>query len=643
MKKEVKILNSKKYICENNNLEIINNLLEDGTINLLESGMNTGKTYLAGKLYELKKDYIKVFITPRNSLGEDVKKRFSDKFNIKILFEGDSLHKADLNKIIITSPESFDKVVNLVNSLKNKKLFVIYDEIHIAITDLYRKKLFTVINTKLENGSITLLGLSATPSILTNFIDFNNIIKINVNDKFRQANTVKILQVEEEKLSEFSIAEEIIKIINKNPAIKIAVRLNNKVLIDNIAKLLIEKNISIGIGTSDNKEYVRNIIKNDGKLTADVSFFTSYTEVGIEFKNNINTILLDFEGLNNTTIVPTSIVQNLGRFRNGVKEFRIYIQRNNTSLNPSILEIKNRAKFTINSIIKTSLESNFPVAPYTVLKDGKTTVSEDIEFIIIKETINVYNENLINNAQDLKIQLEKIETLNVNNIEIESYTYEDSLFEIEKSILLLDKKVAKEQKKEIKKEIENTLNKLNENDFINFDFDNNINLLSQDIKKCIKHLKEIGELEEVRRCHQKLLSLNIKKATSKDLFILAVNFKNTNIKLRAIKNNIFRNNNKANNIHYIKRDNVTKSFAIQNHIMSILERETNSTTKQFRLTKKIMNIILEECKYKEITPNKKDKYKKLLNYIELYYTVNKDSKKIYIGNIKSNYKLKNLI
>lgn len=643
MKNKEIILNSEKYICENNNLEIINNILKDGTINLLNSAMNTGKTYLAGKLYELKKDYIKVFITPRNSLGEDVKKRFSEKFNIKILFEGDSLYKTDLNKVIITSPESFEKVVNLVNTLENKKIFIIYDEIHIAITDLYRKKLFTVINTKLKNGSITLLGLSATPSILTDFIDFNNIIKINVNNEFKQADAIKILQVEEEKLNEFSIAEEIIKVMNKNPAAKIAVRLNNKVLINSIVELLIKKNISVGIGTSDNKEYVRNIIKNGGKLTADVSFFTSYTEVGIEFKNDINTILLDFEGLNNTTIVATSIVQNLGRFRNGVKEFRLYIQRNNATLNPDILEIKNRARFTINSIIKTSLENNFPVAPYTNLENGKIIIAEDIEFLIVKESINVYNQNLINNGQDLKIQLEKIDTLKVNSIEIESFTYDNSILEMEKNALLLDKKIAKEQKQEIKEEIKNIVNELNDNDFINFNFDNNVNMLSPNIKKCIKQLKKIGELEEVRKCHEKLLSLNIKKATSKDLFILAVNFKNTNIKLRAIKNNIFRNNNKANNIHYIKRDNVTKSFAIQNHIMSILERETNSTTKQFRLTKKIMNIILEECKYKELTPNKNDKYKKLLNHIELYYTVNRDSRYIYIGNIKNDYKLKNLI
>jgi hypothetical protein len=76
--------------------------------------------------------------------------------------------------------------------------------------------------------------------------------------------------------------------------------------------------------------------------------------------------------------------------------------------------------------------------------------------------------------------------------------------------------------------------------------------------------------------------------------------------------------------------------------MNVLERELKYAGKRTKVSKKILNIILKECKYSDIAPQKKDKYKKLLEHLNLYYTVTIDADNyIFIGNKKDNYTPKN--
>ena len=230
----------------------------------------------------------------------------------------------------------------------------------------------------------------------------------------------------------------------------------------------------------------------------------------------------------------------------------------------------------------------------------------------------------------------------MENIEKKEYIENIKPFIEEKEKLKERKKLDKKETKELKESIIDLSETVKEEQLIDLDFKGNISFLAPALKEIFIKLNQLDELKNVSRCYEKLLKCDTKKMAKKELFKLALNHTETNRKLGTIKNNILRNSRKKNNINYVKKDSVTKKYFMQNHIMNVLERELKYAGKRTKVSKKILNIILKECKYSDIAPQKKDKYKKLLEHLNLYYTVTIDAENyIFIGNKKDNYTPKN--
>lgn len=644
--------NSNNYICEGDNLLKIYHHLTVGSKTLLESPMKAGKTYTASELFKLRQNCIKVLLVPKNSLGKDVERRFAKEHKVKMLFEGNNISSEELKDcVIITSPESFlKKVIPHVKELNlDKEMFTIYDEVHLAIDDSsYRKPLYDALNVEKElkgfKTKFTLLGLTATPGILTEFVKFDSFITVNIKNSFKQADTMGLITVNQ-RIDEIFIASAILGTSQNNPKSKITIRLNDKKKIEKVSKIIEDKTgIKPLIGTSDNSEEVLKIIENKGVIDTPISFFTSYTEVGIEFDNSKEMILLDFEGLNNNPINHNSIIQNMGRYRNGLKACIVYIESDKNSLNPNIKEMIRNNKIIINDTINNSIKLNTPFEGFTKLSDDGMSVEVDcdVDYEVMKRVNNTYNSNLIRNSKDLKRELNKVKTLNVGTITLGKVNYDEMITYLSdyKEKIKADKKLMQEEKKKLKNEL-NTLikNMTSEEDFKNF-YQHDL-IFNNDMKRCIELLEYLEEYEEVKKCYQKLYSLFKNKLTDKQYFELSLKYKSTTRQINAINNACKRDYYKKNNI-FPKRDNESREFSIQHHIMNTIEKITGKE-KRFRLTKKLMDTILEECTYKEVRGTKKDPYKRLIEVLKTYYNLTPSHNTYVVSSPKDNYNIKYFI
>lgn len=633
-----------KYISEGENTKKINDFLICGTKTLLNAPMKVGKTYLASELFKLRKNCINIFITPRNSLGFDVFQRFKDEHDIKMLFEGDKINFDELDKLIITSPESFRKIIELIKPLKEKrKVFIIYDEIHLAVTDFYRKDLYNVINIDEElkefGIKVTLLGLTATDSHIKALVNFDNSIDIEVKEKFKQTPLISILSVGKKITSEF-IASSVINVLENNPSSPITIRINNKKLIKEACEIIESKTkIKPLIGTSDNSNDVLEVIQNKGILNEKISFFTSYTEVGIEFLNNPNMILLDFEGLNNTPINHLSIVQNIGRYRNGLRACIIYINRNSKTLYPNIKEIKKNSQIYISEIIKLSIRTKNP-SEYTKQVEDTEEFEQncDIEFEVTKRTSKIYTNNLINNPKDLKRELKKVKTLNVDKIITGKVNFEKTISILDdiKEELEKKKKASKEEKKSWESELNTLIEEMiTEEEFKKFYKENEV--FNPKMKRCIELLKFLNKYEELIKNYYSLYKYLGDDISDKKYFELAFfKYDEVSRQIEAIENNKQRAIYKKNNT-FVKKSNETKSFFQQNHIMNVIENTTGKE-KRFYLSRKLLNRVLEACKYKDIQGTKKNPYKNLIGALNLYYSLTKDKSGFKVVSIKDDLK-----
>lgn len=640
-------LQSNTYICEkdNNNLNIIYEMLNPGSKTLVLAPMKAGKTHLANELFKMKGGSIKVFLTPRNSLGYEVQQRFREDHNVKMLFEGDNISSSELKDLIITSPESFiKKVIPLVKTLNiNKEIFVIYDEIHLAISDLYRQDLYDVININEElkdfNTEFTLLGLTATEGQLKEFVRFDSIIMVNIKNSFKQTDIMAIVQIKK-KVDEIFVASTILKTLEENPKSKITIRLNDKDLICKTANIIKSKlGVDPLIATRDTQEEVKEIIENNGRIEQLISFFTSYTEVGVEFTNTKNMILLDFEGLNNSNINPASVVQNIGRYRDGLKAIIVYVGLNKTSLKPNIKQMIKARRIFIKSIIETSIKARQPLSTYTKFSENgfDIEIASNIEFQIMKYVMEVYNTNLVRNAKDLKKELSKIKTLNINNVKIVKVNYDKIINYLSdyKEIAKQEKKILSDKKRKWKSELDDLIINSTDKDFKNFHMKEQV--FSPAGKRMIELLEYLGKYKEVVRCYNDIIT-NLTGLTPKEYALLSLDYKTTTKQITAITNNIQRDTNKKKKV-YSKRDNESEAYSIQNHIMNVIEA-TAGNEKQPRLTKKLMDKILEECQYKDIKGTKKDPYKELVKVLGTYYTLSPNGNGFKISSIKKSYKRK---
>ena len=638
-------LNSNNYICEDDNLLKIYNHLIVGSKTLLESPMKAGKTYTASELFKLRQNCIKVLLVPRNSLGEGVECRFAKEHKVKMLFEGNNISSEELKDcVIITSPESFlKKVIPRVKELNlDKEMFTIYDERHLAIDNSsYRKSLYDALNVEKElkdfKTKFTLLGLTATPGILTEFVKFDSFITVNIKNSFKPTNIIGITEVNQ-SIDEIFIASVILKTATNNPTSRITIRLNDKKMIKKVADLIEQKTgIKPLTGTSDKTEEVSEIIKNGGTLDTSISFFTSYTEVGIEFNNYKDMILLDFEGLNNSSINHNSIIQNMGRYRNGLKTCLIYIEKSRESLKPNITRMIKKEKEYVKRAIQLSQELDRP-NEYTYLSEDSKTIeiAPDVEYKIMKEVAETYTKNLIRNAKDLKRELKKVNTLNVSSIKIVKANYDDMLpyFSKYKEQKKINNKLVKEKKETLKNELTNLIeNMTSENAFKSF-YQKDL-VFDPNMKRCIKILEELEVYDEVKSCYKSLYECfksEKTQLTDKQYFELSLDYKRTFEKIIAIKNNERRNAYKKGK-HFIIRDDEKDKFNQQNHIMNVIEEITGKKSR-FKVSKKLMNAILEKCHYESIKGTKKDPYKKLIEVLKCYYNINTD----YCNSQKTKYK-----
>ena len=644
-------LQSNTYICEkdNNNLNIIYETLNPGSKTLVLAPMKAGKTHLADELFKLKRNCIRVFLTPRNSLGQDVFHRFSENHKIKMLFEGDKITLEELkDHVIITSPESFiKKVINKVKCLsEDKEVFIIYDEIHLAIDNSsYRKPLYDVLKIGEEIKKLTLLGLTATEGTLREFIKFDNVIDVSISNKFKQAEMLAIIQGKN-KFDEKYITAAILKCLEQNPKSRIIIKLNDKEKIDTCAEMITK---TIGekplILSSKDKDNLDIVLENKNVIKHLICFVTDFTEVGIEIKNTDEIILLTFEGLNNNPINHNSIIQHIGRARNGWKAVICHVEQNGKTLYPNLKVIHQNYKLAIERQIHESLELSIE-SPYTKQKDNSLEfeVDCDIDYEIMKKSMKIYSKNLINNAKDLKKQMKKSKTLNIPIIEIVKVNYEDMyeyLQEFEKT--LKEKKNAlKQKKKEWREELNDLIRISSEEDVKNFYLKEEV--FSSVGKRIIELLEHLGEYDKVLNCYDKLKKVfkgKLKKITDKQLLELSINHEDTLLRCVRIQNNIDDASLLKEGIKFIKEDDMEKEFKMQRHIMGVIKEETNGV-KQPRLTNKLKNKILEKCQYEAIKGTKKDPYKNLVKVLSCYYTLNNDKGYLKIGTVKDSFNSKYL-
>ncbi len=648
-------LKSKQVICEGTHLSTIYNCLTPESKNLIISNMNTGKTYTASELFKLRQNCIKVLLVPRNSLGRDIACRFEGKHKVKMLFERDIINSEELKEcVIITSPESFlKKVIPRVKELNlDKELFTIYDEIHLAIDDSsYRKSLYDVLKVEKElNGfktKFTLLGLTATEGALREFLEFDNVIEVSVSNKFRQAERLDIIQGIG-KFDEKYITASILKCLEQNPKSRIVIKLNDKEKIDTCAEMITKK---IGekplILSSKDKDNLDIVLENKNVIKHLICFVTDFTEVGIEIKNTDEIILLTFEGLNNNPINHNSIIQHIGRARNGWKAVICHVEKNRKTLHPNLKNIHNNYKIAIYGAINTSLKHS-TWSPYTERKANslgyELKCDIDIDYEIMNRTMEDYRENLINNAQDLKKQLKKSKTLNIPIIQIVKTNYEDMyeyLQEFEEP--LKEKKSAlKQKKKEWREELNDLIRISSDEDVKNFYLKEEV--FSSNGKRIIELLEYLEEYDKVLNCYTKLKKAfkeKLKKISDKRLLELSINYKDTLLKCTRIQNNIYDASLREQGIEFIRKDDMVEEFKMQRHIMKVI-REITGKQKGFRLTKKLMDEVLSKCLYKDIKGTKKDPYKKLIEVLSYYYTLNNDNGYLKIGTVKDSFNIKYL-
>lgn len=650
MSKVIK-LKSEQVICEGTHLSTIYNCLTPESKNLIISNMNTGKTYTASELFKLRQNCIKVFLVPRNSLGKDVACRFKEKHKVKMLFECDIIKPEELKDcVIITSPESFlKKVIPCVKELNlDKEMFTIYDEIHLAIDDSsYRKSLYDVLKIEKElkgfKTKFTLLGLTATEGALREFLEFDNIIEVSVSNKFRQTGRLDIIQGKG-KFDEKYITASILKCLEENPKSRIVIKLNDKEKIDTCAEMITKK---IGekplILSSKDKDNLDIVLENKNVIKHLICFVTDFTEVGIEIKNTDEIILLTFEGLNNNPINHNSIIQHIGRARNGWKAVICHVEKNKKTLYPNLKNIHHYIDISIKRQVRESLDFLIP-SLYTDQKDDSLEyeVICDIEYEIMKKSMKHYLKNLINNAQDLKKKLEESKTLNIPIIQIIETNYEDMynyLQEFEEPIKE-KRNASKQKKKEWREELNDLIRISSDEDIKNFYLKEEV--FSSNGKKIIELLEYLGEYDKVLNCYTKLKKAfkgKLKKFTNKRLLELSINYKDTLLKCTRIQNNIDDESLRKEGIEFIRKDDMEKEFKMQRHIMKVIREMTGDKT-PFRLTNIIKDTILEKCKYDEIKGTKKDPYKKLIEVLKTYYVISPDNKGLMISSIKNSYQIR---
>lgn len=315
---EIKI---KKFLSEND--ELINSLsLREKT--LLNAPMKAGKSEFT--LTQLKdkaeqEGLILVFIVPQKTLMTSIVERCKEK-NIKYQkICGDEGYKSAYyvqDSIYIVTTDSSYKVLAMLKE-QGKQAIYVYDEKHKAIMDCnFRPKLFAPMKEYTNNKDIIVgfIGLTATSEPIK-YLDWDNIIKVEVEEKFVPTKEINVIKYSE-------IDESIIYHHAKELAEKGSVfgRINNKSINENI-KLKLEYGSKLKATTfcrenynteEEAEEQERKILElfNSTSTNSNVILSTSLFDCGVE----INAKDLHVLVVRDNKTRAEDLIQFIGRFRN---------------------------------------------------------------------------------------------------------------------------------------------------------------------------------------------------------------------------------------------------------------------------------------------------------------------------------------
>lgn len=645
----MKKLKIKEFITEDNNRianEILFEVLDHKQKILLISAMKTGKTtfvmkYLSNIL--LNSNIQLIFVTPIKSLMNDIKSKY------KIIPCHGGITEINLNDNIpvLTTPESMHKVIATCEEAA-KDYFIVYDEIHMVITNAtFREALRNPFEYYKNELCVGFLGMTATPDPLRN-VKFDNTFELQVENKFIQADKTVIVK---NFINNPDNMLNFIKNIGEQYKNKqIIARINNSEYIELLKPKL--ENVS-GWHRGNNKvketeSYIEDMTMFENIPNgADISdkhyiLCTSLMDVGIELNLKEKPIVIDF--LDNSNIVDD--IQFVGRFRQGIETLYFVGNLNkeeekiNTKPISQRLEFNKNLETTNNLIIaanaaKENFKSDLDVIGVKTLKDGNGQRYFELDkYALMQQAFKKYINFYLQTDVYFKKFLESHKTFNTGEIEV--VPYED--YGIKKSNEL------KKEKDELQKTILEsqiefiaTIKALNEEDeIIKLILNEDLVLTANEWK--IQKYEDIcttwkqKPLEKLKKRY-KQVSERLGDIPKTQIEILEISSTATTIK--NLKNEI-------NIIHYNKIFNENKDlkppkentkmlmlFAIRNCILKIKGKE-----RDVYLSKKFKKELLEEVqKEKKLS---KTSAKELDNFLKLIYNISINNKTEKIKSIKLN-------
>ena len=458
----MKQLKIKNYISERQH-ELYDELLNEKNCTLLIAPMKAGKTTFAMKdLYEITKElkYQLVYIVPSLSLMHKLK---ADYPISQLCYEGLGAYLLDDYKPIITTAESLYKVVAAAKD-KNRKLYFVYDEAHMSVSNYsFRKKLALPYTYYKDDICVGMLCMTATPEcLLIGESLFDKVIKIDVENKFNQSEKLNIITGLKDDVE--SIVSHLVHTKQKNSNTPIECRINDKKKQADVKEILEKFGYKVSVwnreevnGETENAELYEKAMKGLG-IEFDVLLVTSLIDCGVEVYPKKKPIIIDFINENSDLI---SDIQHLGRFRDGVKRLDLILKAYEKkeygekiytleetyqgmleALEPQVkaCNIYNRKiKFTLNSLIKCSFIEEEGIYKYEIDK-----------FALRQYCFNFYVQQLIEHPNLLRIFLKNHSTLNVKSIDIIEVDPETYLIDVNEIIAEQKqaKKVIKDEYKE---------------------------------------------------------------------------------------------------------------------------------------------------------------------------------------------------
>ena len=282
-------LDIEKYVDTTAFIDILEN---EHVKNLVISDTNTGKTYAsiaASREYlgQDKKRFVYIAL-PTKSLAEQV----ADEYGVNAAIKGNmNVEKAvkqalyDDTRLLVGT---YDKAPIVYKYLQDKDVTVIADEVHKEVTDYnYRYKAIQALFELASHENVTnFVGLTGTPDDIDKQA-YDYITKFKLKTPKILADTLQFIEYNNATEYELIVAQSIIKEVEQGN--KVLSFINNKDLINKLAKALRDKGLKVTTATADeqqqDKSHTFKKLLHTQKIDSDVVLSTIVLADGININN----------------------------------------------------------------------------------------------------------------------------------------------------------------------------------------------------------------------------------------------------------------------------------------------------------------------------------------------------------------------